>query len=54
MARLARRLSRPIAFLVLTAGTLAFMPACETVKGAGKDVQNVGEAGERAISGDKK
>ncbi len=23
---------------------------CETVKGAGKDVQHVGEAGERAIS----
>lgn len=54
MVRLALRLSRPVVLLILAAGTLAFIPACETVKGAGRDIQNVGEAGERAISGDKK
>jgi predicted small secreted protein len=30
--------------------SLVYIGGCETVKGAGKDVQHVGEAGERAIS----
>ncbi|HMN41440.1 MAG TPA: entericidin A/B family lipoprotein [Phycisphaerales bacterium] len=34
------------AFVLLTLGAIG----CETVKGVGKDVTNVGEAGERAIS----
>ena len=39
----------------LVAGVFALavvvaLGGCETVKGAGKDVQHVGEAGERAIS----
>lgn len=35
--------------------TLAAIPlvACETVKGAGRDIQNAGDAGERAIDGRK-
>jgi entericidin B len=36
----------------LVAGSLAFgASACNTVKGAGKDVQSAGQAGEDAIKG---
>jgi entericidin B len=36
--------------LVLAAGTFAFtVTACNTVKGAGKDIQSVGQAGSDAI-----
>ncbi|MCC6320912.1 MAG: entericidin A/B family lipoprotein [Phycisphaerales bacterium] len=51
MKTFTRRLALPLAALLFVAGVSAFMPACETVKGAGKDVQNAGEAGERAIDG---
>lgn len=38
------------AMIALVAGTLAFSAAaCNTVKGVGKDIQSVGEAGDRAI-----
>lgn len=40
--------------LALIGAAAVALSACETVKGAGKDIQNAGEAGERAISGDKK
>jgi len=38
-----------LAFAAFGFGTLA---ACQTVKGVGKDIQNIGEAGEDAINGD--
>ncbi len=50
--RAPRRLTRMFAVLI---GMLCFgagasiLPACETVKGAGKDIQNVGQAGSDAI-----
>jgi predicted small secreted protein len=38
------------AMIALAAGTLALSAAaCNTVKGVGKDIQSVGEAGDRAI-----
>ncbi|MFM5894973.1 MAG: entericidin A/B family lipoprotein [Novosphingobium sp.] len=38
------------ALIALVATTLAFSAAaCNTVKGVGKDIQSVGEAGDRAI-----
>jgi len=46
-----RRLAR--AALLLTLGAIALaMTACNTVKGAGRDIQEAGEAGERALDGD--
>lgn len=33
--------------------SLAVLPACNTVKGAGKDLQQASEATEKAITGDK-
>lgn len=39
------------AILVLLAGTLAFTAAaCNTVKGLGRDIESVGQAGEEVIS----
>lgn len=36
--------------LLLAAGAIAFTAsACNTVKGVGRDIQSVGEAGERAL-----
>jgi len=36
--------------LVVLAGSLCFTAAaCNTVKGLGRDIQSVGEAGERAL-----
>ena len=36
--------------LAIVAGTLAFSAtACNTVKGLGRDIESVGEAGDRAI-----
>ncbi len=38
------------AMIALVAGTLAFSASgCNTVKGVGKDIQSVGEAGDRAV-----
>ncbi len=39
-------------FLTLFAGLglLCTLPACNTVKGLGRDVESVGRAGERAIN----
>jgi predicted small secreted protein len=42
-----------VVLALVLAGAGASMSGCETVKGAGKDIQNAGEAGEKAISGDK-
>jgi predicted small secreted protein len=39
-----------LAVLAAVAVACAALAACETVKGVGKDVQNAGEAGERAIN----
>ncbi len=36
--------------LVLVGGGIALVAGCNTVKGVGKDIQNLGEAGEEAIS----
>ncbi len=40
--------------VVLAGIALGYLVGCETVKGAGRDVTNVGEAGERAINGDSR
>lgn len=48
--RVAHRLFASIFALAVVAAMLVNVSGCETVKGVGKDVQNVGEAGERAIS----
>lgn len=40
-------------WLVMTATALA-LSGCATVKGIGKDVQSVGEAGQKVIDQDKK
>ncbi len=46
-----RRLAR--AALLLTLGAIALaLTACNTVKGVGRDVQEAGEAGERALNPD--
>jgi len=38
---------------VVAVGVVAVcLTACNTVKGAGRDIQEAGEAGERAIDGD--
>jgi len=39
----------PVLFL---GAMIVVLPACNTVKGVGEDISDVGEAGERAISGD--
>lgn len=44
-----RRIACYSAALVLALGALIALPACETVKGAGKDIQNAGQAGSDAI-----
>ncbi|TYC86798.1 entericidin A/B family lipoprotein [Novosphingobium sp. BW1] len=36
--------------LLATLGLLASLGACNTVKGLGRDVESVGQAGERAIN----
>lgn len=38
--------------LTALAGTALVLSACATVKGAGKDIQSVGQAGQNAIDGD--
>lgn len=43
-----RRVAGLLALLPLVAALVA-LPACETVKGAGKDIQNAGQAGSEAI-----
>lgn len=48
--RVANRLLVSLSALAVVAALLVNVSGCETVKGVGKDVQNVGEAGERAIS----
>jgi predicted small secreted protein len=40
---------RKTSFAVLVIAALA-LTACNTVKGAGRDIQSVGEAGERVIN----
>lgn len=46
-----RRLARTA--LLFTFGALALaLTACNTVKGVGRDVQEAGEAGQRALDGD--
>ena len=37
--------------IALVVGASLLVSACATVKGAGKDVQSVGQAGEDAING---
>jgi predicted small secreted protein len=41
-------LMRKIAMAVLVSATL-LISACNTVKGAGQDIESVGEAGDKAI-----
>ena len=43
---------RPILFILALALGGAALSGCETVKGAGQDLQNLGEAGQDAIDGD--
>ncbi|NCU12360.1 MAG: entericidin A/B family lipoprotein [Sphingomonadaceae bacterium] len=40
---------RKIVLAVAVAGIALTSAACNTVKGVGRDIQSVGEAGERAI-----
>ncbi len=46
-----RRVFVGLFILAASGAALTQLGACETVKGAGKDATNVGEAGERAING---
>jgi predicted small secreted protein len=45
-----RRLLVSLFASAVVLSVLITLGGCETVKGVGKDVQNAGEAGERAIS----
>ncbi|MCA9291817.1 MAG: entericidin A/B family lipoprotein [Phycisphaerales bacterium] len=50
-----KKLTARLATLALIAGpvlALVMLAGCNTVKGAGQDLQNVGEAGQRVIDGD--
>lgn len=47
-----KRLLARIGILATLAATAICLAACNTVKGAGRDIQNAGEAGERVINGD--
>ena len=40
---------RKIAIILAASGIVLGAAACNTVKGVGKDIQSVGEAGDRAI-----
>jgi predicted small secreted protein len=42
-----------LAALVI-AGSMAMLAGCQTVKGAGQDLQNASDATEKAITGEKK
>jgi predicted small secreted protein len=42
---------RKFIMILAISGTLLATSACNTVKGAGKDIQSVGQAGEDAING---
>ena len=46
------RIGRLVVALGILAFALAAPTGCEMVKGAGKDLQSVGEAGQDAIRGD--
>lgn len=46
-----RNLVRCAAAVLVAGGAALTLSGCETVKGAGRDVTNVGEAGSRAING---
>jgi len=41
---------RKVIFSVALAGLFASMAACNTVKGAGRDIESVGKAGSEAIN----
>jgi entericidin B len=43
-------MAKKLIFALLTVGVCLTASACNTVKGLGRDVESVGEAGERAIS----
>lgn len=44
-----RRVAARVLVLVFSGICVTMLPACETVKGAGRDIQNVGQAGSDAI-----
>lgn len=48
-----RHVARMLVLLAFAAFGFGTLAACETVKGVGKDIQNVGEAGEDAIDGEE-
>lgn len=43
-------MTRKLLAVLLAGGILASATACNTVKGVGRDIQSVGEAGSRAIN----
>ncbi len=47
-----QRFAAWMALLGMLAFGTAVFTGCQTVKGAGQDIQNLGEAGEDAINGD--
>jgi predicted small secreted protein len=53
MRRVSRHGFAVFVALVAAIAVPAALGGCETVKGVGKDIQNAGEAGERAIDDDK-
>ena len=40
---------RKIIFMLAAAATVASLTACNTIKGLGRDIQSVGQAGDDAI-----
>jgi predicted small secreted protein len=48
---MSKKVKAALVTAVLTAATLAASSGCETVKGAGKDLQNASQATEDAIKG---
>ncbi len=47
-----QRIVISLSLFVLLAGLCSILGACNTVKGAGEDLKNLGEAGERVIKGE--
>ncbi|MFG0326286.1 MAG: entericidin A/B family lipoprotein [Phycisphaerales bacterium JB037] len=49
MSQTIRRIVLSVLLVAFAAAPAIVMTGCQTVKGVGKDIQDVGEAGERAI-----
>ncbi len=54
MMRTMTRIAGTLASLAVACGILTNLGGCNTVKGAGTDIQNVGQAGQNAIDNAEK